>query len=123
MVQHLTKQDFLEKVYNYETNKEWKYEGDLPAIIDFYADWCGPCKMLSPIIEELAEEYSDKVHFYEVDTEAEQELAGAFGIRSIPSMLFIPNDDKPQIAAGALQKDQLKQVISEVLKVADEVKN
>ncbi|NQU26934.1 MAG: thioredoxin [Candidatus Marinimicrobia bacterium] len=123
MVQHLTKQDFLEKVYNYETNKEWKYEGDLPAIIDFYADWCGPCKMLSPIIEELAEEYSDKVHFYKVDTEAEQELAGAFGIRSIPSMLFIPNDDKPQMAAGALQKDQLKQVISEVLKVADEVKN
>ena len=115
MVQHLTKQDFLEKVYNYETNKEWKYEGDLPAIIDFYADWCGPCKMLSPIIEELAEEYSDKVHFYKVDTEAEQELAGAFGIRSIPSMLFIPNDDKPQMAAGALQKDQLKQVISEVL--------
>jgi len=123
MVQHLTKQDFLEKVYNYETNKEWKYEGDLPAIIDFYADWCGPCKMLSPIIEELAEEYSDKVHFYKVDTEAEQELAGAFGIRSIPSMLFIPNDDKPQMAAGALQKDQLKQVISEVLKVVDEVKN
>jgi len=123
MVQHLTKQDFLEKVYNYETNKEWKYEGDLPAIIDFYADWCGPCKMLSPIIEELAEEYSDKVHFYKVDTEAEQELAGAFGIRSIPSMLFIPNNDKPQMAAGALQKDQLKQVISEVLKVADEVKN
>ena len=123
MVQHLTKQDFLEKVYNYETNKEWKYEGDLPAIIDFYADWCGPCKMLSPIIEELAEEYSDKVHFYKVDTEAEQELASAFGIRSIPSMLFIPNDDKPQMAAGALQKDQLKQVISEVLKVADEVKN
>ena len=123
MVQHLTKQDFLEKVYNYETNKEWKYEGDLPAIIDFYADWCGPCKMLSPIIEELAEEYSDKVHFYKVDTEAEQELAGAFGIRSIPSMLFIPNDDKPLMAAGALQKDQLKQVISEVLKVADEVKN
>jgi len=123
MVQHLTKQDFLEKVYNYETNKEWKYEGDLPAIIDFYADWCGPCKMLSPIIEELAEEYSDKVHFYKVDTEAEQELAGAFGIRSIPSMLFIPNNDKPQMAAGALQKDQLKQVISEVLKVVDEVKN
>ena len=119
MVQHLTKQEFLDKVYNYEVNKEWKYEGDLPSIIDFYADWCGPCKMLSPIIEELSQEYSGKVNFYKVDTEAEQELAGAFGIRSIPSMLFIPSDEKPQMAAGALPKDQLKQVISDVLKVSE----
>lgn len=123
MVQHLTKQEFLDKVYNYEVNKEWKYEGDLPSIIDFYADWCGPCKMLSPIIEELSQEYSGKVNFYKVDTEAEQELAGAFGIRSIPSMLFIPSDEKPQMAAGALQKDQLKQVISDVLKVSESAKN
>lgn len=123
MVQHLTKQEFLDKVYNYEVNKEWKYEGDLPSIIDFYADWCGPCKMLSPIIEELSQEYSGKVNFYKVDTEAEQELAGAFGIRSIPSMLFIPSDEKPQMAAGALPKDQLKQVISDVLKVSESIKN
>ncbi|MCK5331319.1 MAG: thioredoxin [Candidatus Marinimicrobia bacterium] len=123
MVQHLTKQEFLDKVYNYEVNKEWKYEGDLPSIIDFYADWCGPCKMLSPIIEELSQEYSGKVNFYKVDTEAEQELAGAFGIRSIPSMLFIPSDEKPQMAAGALPKDQLKQVISDVLKVSESTKN
>jgi len=123
MVQHLTKQEFLDKVYNYEVNKEWKYEGDLPSIIDFYADWCGPCKMLSPIIEELSQEYSGKINFYKVDTEAEQELAGAFGIRSIPSMLFIPSDEKPQMAAGALQKDQLKQVISDVLKVSESAKN
>ncbi len=123
MVQHLTKQEFLDKVYNYEVNKEWKYEGDLPSIIDFYADWCGPCKMLSPIIEELSQEYSGKVNFYKVDTEAEQELAGAFGIRSIPSMLFIPSDEKPQMAAGALPKDQLKQVISDVLKISESTKN
>ncbi len=123
MVQHLTKQVFLEKVYNFEKNQEWKYEGDLPSVIDFYADWCGPCKMLSPVIDELSEEYSGKVNFYKVDTEAEQELAGAFGIRSIPSMLFIPHGDKPQMATGALPKDQLKQVISEVLKVGEPEKN
>ncbi len=123
MVQHLTKQDFLDKVFNYETSKDWKFEGDLPAIIDFYADWCQPCKILSPIIDELSTEYDGKVNFYKVNTEVEQELAAVFGIRSIPSMLFIPSDDKPQMATGALPKDQLKNVISDVLKVADSVKN
>ncbi len=117
MVQHLTKQEFLDKVFNYESEKEWIFNGDIPAVIDFYADWCGPCKVLSPVIDELSDEYSGKVQFYKVDTEAEQELAGVFGIRSIPSILFIPSDEKPQMAAGALPKDQLKQVISDVLKV------
>lgn len=117
MVTHLTKQEFLDKVFNYETEKEWKFNGDVPAVIDFYADWCGPCKVLSPVIEELSDEYSGEVQFYKIDTEAEQELAGIFGIRSIPSLLFIPSNDKPQMAAGALPKDQLKQVISDVLKV------
>ena len=93
MVQHLTKQEFLDKVFNYETDKEWNFSGDKPAVIDFYADWCGPCKVLSPVIEELSDEYAGQVQFYKVDTEAEQELAGVFGIRSIPSLLFIPSDE------------------------------
>jgi thioredoxin 1 len=116
-LEHLTKQTFLEKVFNYETNKEWKYEGNLPAIIDFYADWCGPCKMVGPILEELSTEYTGKVNIYKIDTEAEHELAAAFGIRSIPSMLFIPMEGQPQMAVGALPKDALKNAISEVLLV------
>lgn len=115
MIEHLTKQTFLEKVFNYEANTEWKFEGTLPCIIDFYADWCGPCKMVSPILEALAIEYAGKVDFYKIDTEAEQELAGAFGIRSIPSMLFVPMNDQPQMAVGALPKDSLIKAIDEVL--------
>jgi thioredoxin 1 len=115
MVEHLTKETFLNKVFNYEKNQEWKFEGTLPCIIDFYADWCGPCKMVAPILDELAAEYAGKVNFYKIDTEAEQELAGAFGIRSIPSMLFVPVDAQPQMSVGALPKDSLKQAISEVL--------
>jgi thioredoxin 1 len=114
-IEHLTKQTFLEKVFNFETNKDWKFEGKLPCIIDFYADWCGPCKMVAPILEELAEEYKDKINIYKVDTEAEQELAGAFGIRSIPSMLFCPADGQPQMAVGALPKDSLIKAIDDVL--------
>ncbi len=115
MIEHLTKATFLEKVFNYETNQEWKFEGNLPCIIDFYADWCGPCKMVAPILEELAIEYQDKINIYKIDTEAEQELAGAFGIRSIPSMLFIPVDGQPQVSVGALPKETLKKAIGEVL--------
>jgi thioredoxin 1 len=111
MTEHLTKDAFLSKVFNYEENKEWKYEGDKPAIIDFYADWCGPCKMVAPVLEELSEEYADKMTIYKVDTDAEQELASVFGIQSIPSMLFIPVDDKPQMAVGALPKDSIKQAM------------
>jgi len=113
----LTKKDFLEKVFNFEKNKEWKFEGDVPCIIDFYADWCQPCKMVAPILEELSDEYGDKLNIYKVDTEAERELSAAFGIRSIPSMLFCPKDAEPQMAAGALPKQNLEQIISEVLKV------
>ncbi len=114
-MEHLTKQTFLDKVFNYEENKDWKFEGDLPCIIDFYADWCGPCKMVAPILEELSKEYEGKINIYKVDTEAEQELSGAFGIRSIPSMLFCPKDGQPQMAQGALPKDSLIQAIDEVL--------
>jgi thioredoxin len=115
MTENLTKQTFLEKVFNYEENKEWKYEGEMPALIDFYADWCGPCKMVAPVLEELSEEYKEKIKIYKVDTEAEQELASIFGIRSIPSLLFIPVEDKPQMAQGALPKDALKEAIDNIL--------
>ena len=117
MTEHLTTDEFKQKVFNWDENQEWKYEGDLPAIVDFYADWCGPCKMVAPIIEELSEAYEGKIHIYKVDTDKEQELAMAFGIQSIPSILFIPMGDKPQMAAGALPKESLEQVIKDVLKV------
>lgn len=117
MTELLTKEAFLEKVFDFEKNKEWKFEGKVPAIIDFYADWCGPCKMIAPILEQLSEEYGDKLTIYKVDTEAEQELSAAFGIRSIPSMLFCPMDVDPQMANGALPKAELERVIKDVLKV------
>ncbi len=113
----LTTADFKEKVFNYDANQEWKYEGDLPCLIDFYADWCGPCKMIAPVLEELSEEYKGKMHVYKVDTEKEQELAGAFGIQSIPSLLFVPMEGQPQMAQGALPKAQLKGAIKDVLGV------
>lgn len=112
----LTKEDFLVKIFNYEENsEEWKYLGDKPCIIDFYADWCGPCKMVAPVLEELAGEYKEDIYIYKVDTEVEQELAGVFGIRSIPSLLFCPMDETPQMAAGALPKERFKYIIEEVL--------
>ncbi len=114
-MEHLTAATFKSKVFNYETNKEWKFEGDKPAIIDFYADWCGPCKMVAPVLEELATEYDGKVDIYKVDTEVEQELAAVFGIRSIPSILFIPKDGQPQMSAGAMPKEGFVQAINEIL--------
>ena len=113
---HLTRADFLKKVANFEENPDkWAYLGDKPAIIDFYADWCGPCKMIAPILEELAQEYDGQIYIYKVDTEAEQQLAAEFGIRSIPSLLFVPMGEAPQMAQGALPKDAFKQAIEEVL--------
>ncbi|WP_163717167.1 thioredoxin [Mangrovibacterium lignilyticum] len=117
MLEHLTKETFKEKVFNFELNKEWKYEGDKPCLIDFYADWCGPCKMVAPILDELQKEYGDNLHIYKVDTEDQQELAGMFGVQSIPSLLFVPVDGQPQMAQGALPKTTFEQAISEVLKV------
>jgi len=113
---HLTKAEFLSKVANFEANPtEWKYLGDKPCIIDFYAAWCGPCKVVAPILEDLAKEYDGQIYIYKVDTEAEQELAGAFGIRSIPSILFCPMNGAPQMSMGAMPKDSFKKAITEVL--------
>jgi thioredoxin 1 len=115
MTEHLTKESFLSKVFNYEKNQEWKFEGDKPCVIDFYADWCGPCKMVSPILEELATEFTGKMNVYKINTEEEQELAGAFGIRSIPSFLFIPLTGQPQMAVGALPKETFVKAFKDVL--------
>ncbi|HTR80614.1 MAG TPA: thioredoxin [Bacteroidota bacterium] len=115
MTEHLTKETFLKKVFNYETNKQWKFEGELPALIDFWAPWCGPCRMVGPVIDELSNEYAGKVDFYKINTEDEQELASAFGIQSIPSLLFIPKSGAPKMAVGALPKPALKKAIDEEL--------
>lgn len=117
MVEFLTKESFKEKVFDYEANKEWKYQGDLPCIIDFYADWCQPCKMVAPILEELSAEYDGKVIVYKVDTEAEQELSAVFGIKSIPSLLFVPKEGQPQMAQGALPKDAFEGAFKDVFGV------
>ena len=112
----LNKADFLKKVYNYEANpKEWKFEGSRPAIVDFYATWCGPCKALHLVLEELSKEYSGKVDIYQIDVDKEKELAAAFGIRSIAILLMIPMKEEPRISQGALPKDQLKKAIDEFL--------
>jgi thioredoxin 1 len=114
-MEHLTAEAFKQKVFNYEINKEWKFEGNNPCIIDFYADWCGPCKMVAPILEELSSEYKGKVDIYKIDTEEEQELAAVFGIRSIPSILFVPKEGQPQMSMGVLPKQSFEQIITEVL--------
>lgn len=118
-LEHLTKETFKEKVFDYEKNNEWKFEGKVPAIIDFYADWCGPCKMVAPILEDLQKEYGEKISIFKVNTDEEQELSSIFGIQSIPSLLFIPLEGKPQMATGALPKNSFKSAISEVLNVSN----
>ncbi|MEO6358669.1 MAG: thioredoxin [Ferruginibacter sp.] len=111
----LTTVGFKEKVFNYDTLKDWKYQGTLPAIIDFYADWCGPCKMVAPVLEELSNEYEGRLVIYKVNTDIEQELASVFGIQSIPTMLFIGADGEPMLQPGALPKHTFKKVIEEKL--------
>ncbi|TLX70437.1 thioredoxin [Labilibacter sediminis] len=117
MLEHLTKETFKEKVFDFEANKEWKYAGDKPCLIDFYADWCGPCKAVAPILEELSKDYDGKLDIYKIDTEVERELSGMFGIQSIPSLLFIPSEGQPQMAQGALPKESLEKAFKDVLKV------
>ena len=111
VVKEITKSEFTKKVADLEKNKDWKFLGNKPTIIDFYATWCGPCKRLSPIMEQLAKEYNGKVQFYKVDVDKERELATMFGIQSIPSILFIPKKGKPIMAQGALPKAELKKTI------------
>ncbi len=116
-MEQLTKERFKEKIFDFDTNTEWQFKGELPTIIDFYADWCGPCKMVAPVLSELAGEYAGKVNIYKVNTDQEPEISGAFGIQSIPSIVFIPVGEKPQMAAGALPKQTFKNIIKDVLKV------
>ncbi len=111
----LTTQGFKEHIFDYDNETEWKYRGTLPAIIDFYADWCGPCKMVAPALEELSNEYDGKLLIYKIDTEVERDLSGAFGIQSIPTFLFIPADGDPSLQPGALPKHVFKQIIDEHL--------
>jgi len=112
---HLTNEQFKKLVFNYEVSKEWKYLGNKPCIIDFYADWCGPCRMMSPRLEEIAKEYSGKLIVYKVDTDKEQQLSASLGIQSLPTLLFIPQNGKPQGSLGAIPKESVVKAIHEVL--------
>jgi thioredoxin len=123
MLEHLTKETFKEKVFNFDQNTEWKFEGETPCLIDFYADWCGPCKMVAPLLEELQKEYGDSLVIYKVNTEDERDLSAMFGIQSIPSLLFVPVEGQPQMAMGALPKSTFEKAIAEVLHVTKPVVN
>jgi len=112
---HLSAQDFKDRIFNYETEEEWKFKGEKPALIDFYADWCGPCKSIAPVLEELSEQYKDQLMIYKIDTDKEMELSSLFGIQSIPTLLFIPVKGSPMIQKGALPKNILQQIIEERL--------
>lgn len=113
----LTSQSFKEKVFDYDNNNTWSYKGTKPAIIDFYADWCGPCKRLAPILEEISNQYSGKVDVYKVNIDTEPDVANTFGIMSVPSLLFAPMTGEPQMAQGALPKEVLEQAIQEVFNI------
>jgi thioredoxin len=114
---HLTDAAFKQKVFNYELNKQWKYEGNVPAIVDFYANWCGPCRQLAPVMEQIAKEYNGRIIIYKVDTDVEKLLSQNLGIQSLPTLLFIPVKGKPQVAMGALPKESLVKAIQEILLV------
>jgi len=119
-VEHLTLEKFKEQIFDYENEKEWKYKGDVPAIVDFYADWCHPCKMVAPIMEKLQERYKGKLKVWKLDTEAERELAAMFGIRNIPSILFIPLEGTPMMQIGAFPEHVYVEIIEkELLKDQD----
>lgn len=114
--EHLTYDAFLKKVWNFEAHpQEWIYEGDVPCVIDFYADWCGPCKKVAPIMDELAKKFAGKLKVYKINVDNEKQLASVFRVRSIPSVLFVPKNGKPQMQTGAMQKDAYFKVVSEQL--------
>ena len=116
IVIQMNKQMFLDKVFDYTTGAtEWKYKGEKPAVIDFYATWCGPCRMVAPILKDLAKEYGDSIVIYKIDTDKEKELSGAMGIQSLPTIVFIPKDGQPQVIIGAADKATFRRAIDEVL--------
>lgn len=117
-MEKLNLETFKSKIFDYENNNQWSYKGELPAIIDFYADWCGPCKALSPILEEIAQDYSGQVKVYKVDTDASPELASLFEVRGIPSLLFVPKTGEPSMAAGFIGKDGLERAIAELFAIS-----
>ena len=117
MSENLTAATFKEKVFDYDKGTEWSYGGELPCIIDFYADWCGPCRMVAPVLEQISKDYAGKLQVFKVNTDEEPELAGAFGIQSIPSLLFVPKEGRPHMAQGALPRTALEQAIKDVLAV------
>jgi len=117
MTEHLTNETFAAKVFNYQKNEEWKFEGTAPAIVDFWAEWCGPCKMISPVLEEISRDYEGKLNVYKVNVDEQSEVAAAFGIQSIPSLLFIPMNDVPHMAVGAQPKAAIMKLVRDVLKV------
>jgi thioredoxin 1 len=112
---HISAKDFKEKIFNYETEQEWKFKGDKAAIVDFYADWCGPCKSIAPVLEDLSDEYKDQLLIYKIDTDKEMELSSLFGIQSIPTLLFIPVQGNPMVQKGVVPKNVLQQIIEERL--------
>ncbi len=115
-IMELTKDEFIKRVYNYEANpNEWKYEGDKPCVVDFHATWCAPCKMLAPSLEELNQEFNGQINIYKVDVDKSPELAAIFGVRSVPTLLWIPINGKPSITQGALPKSQLESIIKNTL--------
>ena len=118
MIENLSTDLFKEKIFNYDLHKNWTFHGSLPCLIDFYADWCGPCRQVAPILEQLSLEFQGKINIYKINTETEKELALIFGIQSIPSLLFIPMQSEPQMAVGAIPKDSLRKAICEILKVS-----
>jgi thioredoxin len=116
-VEHLTKATFKQKVFDFENNKQWKFAGNIPCIIDFYAEWCGPCKKLAPTVEQIAKDYKGKINVYKVNVDEQQELAGAFGVQGIPAVLFCPQTDKPQMSTGYITREDFDKAIKDVLKV------
>ena len=117
MIKNLNKNEFKQLVFDYENEKEWVFLGNKPAIIDWFALWCGPCKMIGPILEELSIEYEGKIDFYKIDVDLEQELSATFNIKSIPSILYIPLNGQPEMMVGGLPKEKFKKEINEILKI------
>jgi thioredoxin len=113
-MENLTKESFVEKVFDFQNEKEWKFKGDRPAILDFWAPWCGPCKMIGPVLEELSKEYQGQIDIYKINVDEEYDLSGAFGIRSIPALFFIPMNGQPKMATGAMPKQIFEKNIKEL---------